>query len=99
MKRMEEIAVTEKKADHLRAALRMRRAARWGEIPGGGWHPVRARASFRLTCELEFNTREIVPKYRHLRPGLPRDRLFVGTASIIDLVFSGPGFLVQFRRR
>jgi len=35
--------VTEKKADHLRAALRSGERARWGRNPVGGWNPVRAR--------------------------------------------------------
>jgi len=49
-------------------------------------------------CDLEFSSVEMVPTIPTMRPGeVPRDRRFVGTASMVDLVFSAPAlFVFQF---
>src|SRR6267142_1509912 len=73
--------------------LRMRRACALGRNPRR-WMASRTRARvFRLTCELEFNTREIVPIPTPAARATSRIVVFVGTASIVDRVFSGPGLL------
>src|SRR5262249_13924958 len=62
--------------------FRMRRACALGRNPSGRWVFRTGALVSRLTCELEFSTREIVPTPTPAARATSRMVVFCGTASI-----------------